>query len=463
MYVRSMLATPVQVAMGALRAAHDALAGMSIDALTHRELLEALTELEELSRQLPAQSHRIVARLAAEISPAELGATCLRDVLTERLRISRNEARRRLSDAQQLGPRIALSGEPLDPVLAGTAAAQSAGTIGDEHDRIIRMFMDKLPMWVDVTTRGQAERTLVRSAIGLGPDELRKVADRLAALIDQDGPEPDDAERARRRHLNIGRQASDGMTPITGLLDPQARATLEAILAKWAAPGMCNPEDEAPCVSGTPSQAQIDGDARSAGQRLHDAFIAIGRNALSSGELGRHNGLPVTIIVSTTLKELESGCGWAVTGGGSLLPMSDVIRMASHSHHYLAIYADECRAVPLYFGRSKRIASPGQRLVLHQRDRGCTFPGCPVPGYGSQVHHVRSWVRDGQSNIDEEVFACGPHNRLAENGWQVTVCKDGTVEWIPPPLLDGGRARTNNYHHPQRMLAEPDDDDPVCR
>ena len=35
------------------------------------------------------------------------------------------------------------------------------------------------------------------------------------------------------------------------------------------------------------------------------------------------------IIVSTTLKELESGCGQAVTASGTLLPMSDVIRMAS--------------------------------------------------------------------------------------------------------------------------------------
>ena len=59
---------------------------------------------------------------------------------------------------------------------------------------------------------------------------------------------------------------------------------------------------------------------------------------LASGELGQHNGLPCTIIVSTTLKELESGCGQAVTAGGTLLPMTDVIRMASHSYHYLVIF-----------------------------------------------------------------------------------------------------------------------------
>ena len=26
--------------------------------------------------------------------------------------------------------------------------------------------------------------------------------------------------------------------------------------------------------------------------------------------------------------------------------------------------------------------------------------------------------------------------------------KDGRTEWIPPPNLDTGQARVNNYHHP---------------
>ena len=38
-------------------------------------------------------------------------------------------------------------------------------------------------------------------------------------------------------------------------------------------------------------------------------------------------------MVTTTLQELEAGAGKALTGGGTLLPMSDVIRLASHAHH----------------------------------------------------------------------------------------------------------------------------------
>src|ERR1700761_9177041 len=113
-----------------------------------------------------------------------------------------------------------------------------------------------------------------------------------------------DVDRARRRGVTIGKQDIDGMSPISGWLNPEARATIDAVFAKLAAPGMCNSADETPCVGGTPSQAAIDNDPRSAGQRNHDALLALARNALASGELGNHNGLPASIIVTTTLQEL---------------------------------------------------------------------------------------------------------------------------------------------------------------
>jgi hypothetical protein len=179
--------------------------------------------------------------------------------------------------------------------------------------------------------------------------------------------------RAQRRSLVLGKQDRDGMTSITGWLDPEARATLDAALAKLAAPGMCNPDDDTPCLDGTPSQAAIDADRRSAGQRNHDALNALGRAMLASGQLGQHNGLPASIIVSTSLAELEAGAGRGLsggakahTGGGSWLPMSDVIRLASHARHYLRIF-DGAKELALY--HTKRLASPGQRIVLYAKER----------------------------------------------------------------------------------------------
>jgi hypothetical protein len=166
----------------------------------------------------------------------------------------------------------------------------------------------------------------------------------------------------------------------------------------------------------------------------------------------------VTVIVSTTLEELDSGAGHGVTGGGSLLPMRDLIRLASQAHHYLTVF-DDHTGVPLALARAKRLASPGQRIVLHARDRGCTRPGCTVPGYWCEANHDDPWSTGGHTDVTTMSLTCGPDNRLLhETGWTVRKRKDGRTEWIPPPNLDTGQARINFYHHPQRYLVPEDRD-----
>lgn len=454
-----MGAAEVQTAIAALRAAHHALAAMPVDPLTVPELLGVLDEIETLTCQLPAHGHRFLTRLQAETTPKELGAKSWRNVLATRWRISTSEAGRRLDEAAVLGPRRTLTGEPLDPVLPCTAAAEAHGVINSEHVKVIREAMNGIPPAIDTITRAQIESDLVRAAIGIGPKELKDAANRTLFLLDQDGPEPDDTERARRRGVTIGPQQRGGNTAINGNLSPEARAIYEAIWAKWAAPGMCNPDDENPCLSGTPTQDQIDSDHRSLAQRQHDALIAVGRSVLESGELGRHNGLPTSIIIRTTLQDLESRAGVGVTGGGTLVPISDVIRLAAHANHYLAVF-DRATGSALDLFRARRVASPAQRIMLIARDGGCTKPGCPVPAYGSQVHHAaRDWADDGQTNVDDLGLACGPDNRMVgPGGWTTRINEHNEVEWIPPPDLDTGQARVNNYHRCERLLRPPDDE-----
>jgi hypothetical protein len=136
--------------------------------------------------------------------------------------------------------------------------------------------------------------------------------------------------------------------------------------------------------------------------------------------------------------------------------MSDVIRLASHAHHYLAIF-DNGKALALY--HTKRLASPAQRIVLHVKDRGCSFPDCDVPGYFTEVHHVTPYAQCHTTDINDLTLACGGHHPLAEQGW--TTCKNhhGDTEWIPPPHLDYGQPRTNTYHHPEKLLRDDEDGD----
>ncbi len=152
-------------------------------------------------------------------------------------------------------------------MLPCTAAAVEAGRIGAEHVKQIRKFFKKLPSFVDPETRQLAEAQLAEIAAGVNPDELRVAADRLAALLDQDGT-LSDADRARRRYLSIGPQQPDGMSEVRGRLDPEGRAVFDAVSAKLAAPGMCNPDDETPCVDGDPSIEAARGDSAPRGNAI---------------------------------------------------------------------------------------------------------------------------------------------------------------------------------------------------
>ncbi|OBK49358.1 HNH endonuclease signature motif containing protein [Mycobacterium kubicae] len=450
--MRSSTREEIAAAYEALREAVTGVLDLTYDVLTTPERLTYLARQEEVVRRLPAARHQLINQLAEQASEAELGGR-LPKALAARLRITPGEASRRVAEAADLGERRALTGEPLAPQLTATAQGQRAGLIGEGHVRVIRDFVKHLPAHVDVETQEKAEEHLARLAGQYRPDQLAKLAERLMDCLHPDGDYTDD-DRARRRGVTLGKQDVDGMSRLTGYLTPEARATLEAVLAKLAASGMCNPDDDTPCVAGAPSEDAVRHDLRSAAQRNHDGMLAACRALLCSGELGQHNGLPASIIVTTTLKDLEAAAGTGLTGGGTLLPMSDVIRLSRHAHHYLAIF-DRGNALALY--HTKRLASPAQRIVLYAKDRGCTAPGCDVTGYYCEVHHVIPYAQSRTTDVDQLALACGGHHPLAEQGYTTRTNTRGDTEWIPPPHLDHGQPRTNTYHHPEKLLVAEDD------
>ncbi|SPX96501.1 protein of uncharacterised function DUF222 [Mycolicibacterium chubuense] len=457
-----MSTADLRAAVATVVAAVDTLAGCDSDLATRAELVDVLDELETVWCRLPAVRHRLLARLQVETTPQQMGAKNWKDVLAIRWRISHSEAHGRLRDAALLAPRPQITGPALPPALAATAIAQDKGLINGEHVAVIRKTLAKLPGFVDPSTRDQFEVDLVRTAVGVGPKELQDTADLRLFLLDQDGPAPDEHDRARQRGVTKHAQRRDAMTDLAARLTPEAWAVWEVLFAKYAAPGMCNPDDPQPCTSGTPTQAQIDNDHRSLAQRQHDALLAVGRIALMSGQLGQLNGLPVSVIIRTTLQDLESRAGIGVTGGGTRLPIAEVIKMAGHANHYLAVF-DRATGSALDLFRTKRVASPAQRIMLIARDGGCTKPCCTVGAYGTQAHHVTSdWAAGGNTNINDLGLACPPDNRsVTAGGWTTEMNNRHEVEWTPPPHLDTGQTRVNTYHRPEVLLRPPDDEPPA--
>ncbi|ORB73286.1 HNH nuclease [Mycobacterium scrofulaceum] len=448
----------IGAALHAIDAAHDLLRETSSDVVGNDFRLEVAERLETQERT----NRGLMYRYFAEIADPPDGSGCVpavRDKLWARLRITPHEITRRFRVAARIRPRRSLTGPPVPPELPALAAAVEAGAVGEDHIRAVCAAVDVLPSRVSPSDAANAERTLVHHAGKLDAGVVAKLGRRIADHLNPDGLFNDE-DRARRRRLHLGPQGPDGMSPLSGLLDPEARAYFEAVAAA-VRPGRHQRDSAA-----GDSQAR---DRRTPAQRCHDAFKLGLETAVASGRLGTHRGHPVTVVVTTTLAELDRAAhavvdpsvpfpAPATTGGGSRLPMPDLIRLAAKAIHYLAVF-DEHTGRPLYLGRQKRIATADQRLICHARDRGCTRPNCLEPGYHCEVHHCPDWADGGRTDADELFFACGCDHAAASRGeWRTEVGDDGRLAWT-----DGtGPPETNHAHHPDELLrGDPDPpDDP---
>jgi Domain of unknown function (DUF222) len=229
----------VTAAFDALDAAVDGVLGLDFEALTTRERLALLERCERVRRRLPAVEHPLINQLAHQATPEELGGK-LSHAVAEWALISGGEAARRIREAADLGPRRTITGEPLAPVLAATAAGQREGKLGTGHVAVIRGFYHQPPGWVDHSTREQSEARLAKEGSQLRPEQLTALADTLADYLNPDGTFTD-GDRARCRGLTLGNQQADGMSQLRGWLTPEARATLEAVWPNWPPPACATP------------------------------------------------------------------------------------------------------------------------------------------------------------------------------------------------------------------------------
>ncbi|MEO9220325.1 MAG: DUF222 domain-containing protein [Mycobacteriaceae bacterium] len=324
-------------------------------------LLAVFRDLETQRRRIPTVDHRLIVELECRSVAVKVLARGTAGLLTELLHVDVAEAKARVRAAGMLGPRTGLTGQALEPVFAATAAAPAAGRISDKHARIVTATLRALPHSLDADTTALAEHTLVSQAEGLRPSELSKVAERLTAYLDPDGQLSDDTDRAARRAVKIGTQRADGMSPISGLLDPATRAWVDAAFSALARPVS---------QGATP-------DPRSPAQRNHDALAAVCRTALACGGLPSNRGLSATVVLTMGIDQLEEATGVATTATGGTVPLRDALAMATNAYPVLCLFNSDGQPLPL--GRGARLASTAQRLALYARDQGCTRPGCDMP------------------------------------------------------------------------------------
>jgi len=443
--------------LGQVDAAYDEMRSLSSDGVGNEFRVQMAEHLETQERTNRGLMYRVFGEIAdppdeVEYVPVLAGKLCAR------LRIPPREIKRRIKVAGRIRPRRQLTGPPLAPELPRVAQALEAGTIGEDHLRAICRAIDVLPSCVSAVDREDVERSLVREATKNDVEIVKAVGRHIDDIFNPDG-HYDEADRVRRRGLQLGQQGPDGMSRLSGWIDPETRCYVEAVTAA-VRPGRHLPD-------GTVAEVR---DERSAAQRCHDG-IKLGLKAgIASGAMGQHRGHPVTVIVRTTLAELNQAAHAvanpdipmpppARTGGDTALPMRDLLRMGVDGIHYLAVFDDHSER-PIYLGRQNRIATADQRIICYARDGGCTHPNCLEPGYHCEVHHSPDWSPNGATDADKLFFACAPDHDLVTKGHRQTIITDtGRLAWTDgtqPPEI-------NHAHHPEELLRgdtdPPDDED----
>jgi hypothetical protein len=99
--------------------------------------------------------------------------------------------------------------------------------------------------------------------------------------------------------------------------------------------------------------------------------------------------------------------------GRADLPIDTIERLTCDGS-LLTIVEDE-RGMPLDVGRRQRTVSTRLKRALWARDGGCTFPGCHGKRY-VDAHHIRHWVKGGETSVENLTLLCSFHHRLLHEG-----------------------------------------------
>lgn len=181
-------------ALRSVRAGIDALLSCGLDAVTAPELTELLSALETQRRRLEAVDQRLLATMGERGVPGEFARSTTAELMVTLLRVSPREAKARVNPSLDMGPRRALTGEPLEPIFPLVAEAQHSGEISAVHASAVTTWHVFDP--VGHRARGCADR---RGVTGRGVAALRAGARR------PDRPDPARPAELRRRRAERSR------------------------------------------------------------------------------------------------------------------------------------------------------------------------------------------------------------------------------------------------------------------
>ncbi|MFN3708908.1 DUF222 domain-containing protein [Microcella sp.] len=293
---------------------------------------------------------------------------------------------------------------------------------------------------VTATQLAEATRALVACAPAVTVEQLAARAREARAVLDADADveRAAGAEQARRdrRYLSLTQQP-DGMTRLSGLLDPESAA-----LVRSAIDGATSPRRGGPRFVGESEierAERIIDDPRTTEQLAVDALVELVRIGGHVAPTELIGVAPPAVQVIVAERDLRARAGLARVEG-----QSEPVSVATAERHRctagtLAVVVDDTGDV-LSLGRETRLYTRRQRLALAARDGGCRFPGCERPPSWTEAHHITEWMHGGRTDIANGILLCRHHHLLLHNnGWQIERHPTAGFVFRPPPDVDPSR------------------------
>jgi hypothetical protein len=428
-------AQPLAAALGAaLDAVSDALA-VPTWRLGDGELVEGLQVFEQLARLAAAGSVRLAAQAQQRGLPGQGGHRRLSGWVQAVLPTATGGEAHRLARRAEV-----LFGSPAAAELAPTREALLAGEIsGSQADAITDTLTALLPPVVPAglvpeEAVAESQTLLLDQAEGCDASALRKIGQRLHAILDPDADDRlarDEAARDRARGLTLSRLAS-GMVHVDGLLTPRCGQALTTAIDAWSAPQ--------PSTDGTP-------DPRTGAQRRHDGLHRLVETVIAApGLLPSTHGSPYRVLVTVDQVTLAAALADQPMSGLQPALLPDDTALSSTALAEIACGADLVPVLvddagnPLDVGDTQYAFPARQRTAIALRDRHCTYPGCTAPPAWCDTHHLTPFSRGGPTAVTNATLLCGRHHRHVHTTGLTGHLHDGSVHWTTGPP---GPAPTN--------------------
>jgi hypothetical protein len=381
--------------------------------------------------------------------------------------------------------------------LPALTQAMRAGTVSAEHlariaDLAQHIGVDKV--------RGYDE-ILAQLCAHAGPKHVEQACDRILALEDPDGKEPDPKEDFDKREITFSQLGT--MLYVRGRLDADGGAALQTAVDALMRPPQTF-------------------DERTAAQRRADAMVDLARGALAGDHLPSvggerpHVGLLLTpeilfgnagedgdpspggdadrcqptqpttdpagpsdphhatdLRAATCPRESTNGPVDPLTAAGvPALParpwLNWIGAVPTELAHRLAcdailwrVVLDPRTGLPLDVGRKHRIVPWWMRKALWARDRTCRWPGCDLPTEWTDAHHLTPWWAGGTTEMSQMISVCRFHHHLVHEGqWRLTLDHTTGEVWVTRPdgspyELGPSRPWTTPTHQGPRPGAPP--------